>query len=74
MPSPMLEMLITRLTAPTLRAVCRARTEPQIRHYVHGCDHISNVALTITVIAVRCAETSQLGLLSQAPTSNVIRR
>ena len=58
----MLKTLIAGLTAPTLRAVYRARTEPQIRHYVHGCDHVSNVALTIAVIAVRCAQASQFEL------------
>lgn len=27
-----------------LTAVYRARTEPQVRCYAHGCDNISNVA------------------------------
>ena len=67
MPSPMLETLIVGLTAPTFRAVYRARTEPQVRHYAHGCDHVSNVALTITVIAVRCAQASQFKLALTSP-------
>lgn len=67
MPSPMLETLIAGLTAPTLRAVYRARIEPQVKHYAHGCDHISNVVLTITVIAVRCTEASQFELALTSP-------
>ena len=68
----MLEMLSvfdhSGLTAACpLTAVYRARTEPQVRHHAHGCDHVSNVALTITVIAVRCAEASQFELALTSP-------
>lgn len=74
MPSPMLETFSNGLTAACpLTAVYRARTEPQIRHYVHGCDHVSNVALTIPVIAVRYAEAIQQGSwIAHNPTTLVV--
>lgn len=35
----------TELTVSATKTVYRARTEPQIRYDVHGCDNIDNVVL-----------------------------